>query len=136
MRRSSWNLARVFLLVLLVVYGCLFVVLHRMELEGAPSGLLSVDTGTTQVVKRVSNPFGAAQGVAAAAATAARSHKDLEEEGGETAAEDDNANITAASLYPIPTDWQNRIIEGRVEAYQTGNDLWDYTDLPSWMKGR
>jgi hypothetical protein len=128
MRRSSWNLARIFLLVLLVVYGCLFVVLHRMELEGAPSGLLSVDMSNTQVVKRVSNPFAAAQ------AAAARSYKDLEEEGGETATADDT-NVTAASLYPIPTDWENRIIEGRVEDYQTGNDLWDYTDLPSWMKG-
>ena len=44
--------------------------------------------------------------------------------------------------FPVPEDWENRITEGKVEQYYETTtdvagtkDLWDYTDLPLWMKG-
>lgn len=115
----SGKLARIFLAVLLLMYGCLFIVLHRMEVEMVPSGLL-VDAR----VKRVTNPFA---GPTAGISQGSKVEDDEERRG---------ANEAAPTLYPIPSDWENRIMEGKVPEYQTGKDLWDYTDLPSWMKGR
>jgi len=105
MRVARSSAARLCLTCLLFVYGCLFVVVHRMELDSAPPQ-----------VKQVPNPF-------------------------ERPAQPDipaivePSNTTAASLYPVPLDWENRLVEGRLADFQSGKDLWEYTNLPSWMTG-
>jgi hypothetical protein len=42
---------------------------------------------------------------------------------------------TNVTLFPAPTQWKNNLVEDRHDLYQDGIYLWEYTDLPSWMKG-
>ena len=42
---------------------------------------------------------------------------------------------TNATQFPAPRDWENYLFEGRNNDWRDGKNLWDYTDLPTWMKG-
>ena len=92
---------RLFVCLLLVVYGALFVVLQRME----PDPLVHHE------VVRVPNPL-------------AFVSKDVPS----------NDITKDEAVYPIPPNWKHGLGEGRVDVFL--KDLWEYTNLPGWMKGK
>ncbi len=95
--------ARFFVVVLLLVYGGLFIVLHRMEID-------STFYGSNVKVAYVQNPFENVR------------------------KEEARVTWTNATLFPAPLNWKNYLFEGRDD--KDGRNLWEYTDLPTWMKGR
>lgn len=102
-----WNSTRLFLGVLLLVYLALFLFLHRLEVDSTPSGL-------NHKAIYVSNPFANAQSLS----------------------KETPSVLSNVSLFPAPAHFENHLFEGQHERYSIyGKKLWEYTDLPRWMKG-
>jgi len=109
MRVLRWNSTRCFLAFLVLVYAALSILLHRVNVHSTPSGLQAH-------IAYLQNPF---------------------EKYNVLLKKDEYVlpYSTNATQFPAPRDWENYLIEGRNNDYRDGKNLWDYTDLPTWMKG-
>ena len=106
MRRRSISL-HVLLGLLLIVYGVLWVLLHRLEASPLESSVLSASLSNHVVPSLQSH-----------------GNRTID-----TEAEQDER-------LDLPTqNWENRLVDGEYLQYPSGSNLWDHTDLPTWMKG-
>jgi hypothetical protein len=107
MRRDA---TRCLLAALILVYAATFMLVHRVNIHSTPS------TRVQAHISYLQNPF----------------------EKYTILLKKDESSVsffTNATQFPAPLDWENSLFEGRLEDYRDGKNLWDYTNLPTWMKG-
>ena len=107
MRRDA---TRCLLAVLILVYAATFMLVHRVNIPSTPS------TRVQAHISYLPNPF----------------------EKYTILLKKDESSVsffTNATQFTAPLDWENSLFEGRLEDYRDGKNLWDYTNLPTWMKG-
>jgi len=138
-----WNLSRFFLTLLLVVYGSLFLFLQRMGISENVQQQQQTTTQEQQQQQQFLRPFEKYDHH-----QTHNHHPDQdqhliatiqkkEELGGERLVISPS-NETLVVLPPV-ADWKNQLWEGRNlrDGKELGKkkNLWDGTDLPTWMKG-